>query len=97
VSYFLRKREIDQWQVRRSKKPLVAVKVHVTARKGSRVLVVEPGIVGIDSNAMLVPLPKDVVVESDEGEVVQPTWGFWVSIETFDPYHLLLDWDGDSG
>jgi hypothetical protein len=70
-----------------------------TRKRGEpRRLIVEPDILILKArDVALVPLPEDVIVVSEDGEVLKPSWGFWVSVETFDPYHVLTDWDGRDG
>lgn len=71
----------------------VIVRVVPRRRGNQRQLVVEEGSVGITKGAEFAPLPSDVNVCDSHENPLAPTWGFWISIETCDPYHLLLDWD----
>ena len=80
----------NMFAARSVQRPWAAVSVEVL--KGGKILQVKTGsICVIKSDAMIVPLPKTIRVVSDEGEESTPTWGFWVTTETFDPWHLLLD------
>jgi hypothetical protein len=58
-------------------------------------LEVVPGSVAV-MDAEVVRLPDGVMVVGPGGEVIAPTWGFWVTTESIDPYHLLTDWDGNN-
>lgn len=82
----------DMWAVRAVQRPWGAVEVQVL--KGGKTLQVKTGsICVIKADALIIPLPKGIRVVSDEGEAIEPTWGFWVTTETFDPWHLLIDLD----
>jgi|WetSurMetagenome_2_1015567.scaffolds.fasta_scaffold11132_2 hypothetical protein len=96
MSHFLTIDEAGHWRVRRPpSRAAVRVRVEPHKRREPRKLVVESGVFVLKANDVaLVPLPEDVVVMSKGGEVLKPTWGFWVSVETFDPYHVLTDWEG---
>jgi hypothetical protein len=39
-------------------------------------------------------LPDEFEVVDCEGKRVEPTHDFYVTAETMDPEHMLLDWDG---
>lgn len=39
------------------------------------------------------PLPDRVKVFNPEGEEIKPEHKFWVTTETFNPYHIVLDTD----
>lgn len=74
--------------------PRAAVRVRVE-RRNPLVLRVDPdpedpiGIIGaMESTAYL---PDDATVLSPDGEVIQPTGKFVVSLGTLDPYHALID------
>jgi hypothetical protein len=88
--HFLLKKELYQ---RRRVRVRACVMVRLEAGSGVRRLVVD-GPVSITSGTEFSPLPADVMVVDSEGNILEPTWGFWVSLETFDPFHLLTDWDG---
>ena len=90
--HFLNKDEL--WRARAIQRPCAAVKVRFTRKARERVLTVEHGFVAIlGHDAIIAPLPKDVVVVTEDGEAIEASRGFWVTIETFDPWHLLMDFE----
>jgi hypothetical protein len=62
---------------RRSKKTAV---LHVT----DKIFVMKP-------DALMVELPDGVTVVDDDGKPIRPSGKFMVSVETFDPFHALVD------
>jgi len=73
------------------------IRVVVTVELVGKVLRIVDKPLGFSKEGSLfMPLPKDVVVTSLEGDPIFPCWGFWISLETIDPFHLLMDWDGES-
>ena len=77
----------DLFLERRVRRQSAGVRVHVL--KGGKTLQVEGGSLCIvKADALIIPLPPKIRVVSEEGEEITPTWGFWVSTETFDPYFL---------
>lgn len=73
-------------------KPWACVTVRVES-KGER-LVVQPGSIAVTKRDTLFwPLPERCSVVDEEGTVVKPSAGrrFFVSLETFDPHHLLIE------
>lgn len=89
--HFLRKDEL--YSTRHvALRAAVMVEFHQVGRKGRR-LVVDPPL-RFARDAEFARLPPDVEVVDSEGNPLEPTWGFWVSTETFNPYHLVTDWDG---
>lgn len=49
-------------------------------------------IVLLKADALVFPLPEEIrIVASTDGEVIRPKGKFWVTIETFDPAHLVTD------
>ena len=82
---------------RRLEKPLLTVKVErfgYTKASLTLATTAEPPSLA-RGDAVFVPLPKEIKVISQDGEPITPTWKFWISTETFDPFHLLIDWDGN--
>jgi hypothetical protein len=79
-------------------RPRACVTVKVIDHKGKR-LQVQTGdgakaISVLKADALVTPLPDGWTVVDDEGEPIRPTWGFYVTTESFDPAHLVTDWDG---
>lgn len=64
-------------------------------RKGKRLIVVNGSFSIAKPDTMIAEIPDDFdVIAPDKKEVVTQTYAFWMSTETFDPCHLILDWDG---
>lgn len=89
--HFLNKEEV-KWE-RPTRKNWAAVKVKVDGRGEDCRLTIEPGISVLRLGVQLVKLPERCTVISSEGEVIKPTPGaqFFVTIETFDPFHLITE------
>ena len=73
-------------------------RLHAGARvqvlKGGKTLQVEAdSICIVKADALVMSLPKGVRLVDADGDEILPTWGFWVTTESLDPYHLLLDFD----
>jgi len=89
----LLKRAEAQWPAWASR-PLAAVRVKVVSLR-PRVLEIDPDpdapIVLIRTDTLLALLPKDVVVQSPDGDVCPAHGRFFITTESFDPYHLLID------
>jgi hypothetical protein len=88
--HFLRKTEREP--VFRLPKPWAAVSVRVDKND----LVVQSGVSVAEGGIALALLSARFRVVSGDGETVGPTPGskFFVSLESFDPLHLLLEWRG---
>ena len=88
--HFLRKAEREPlfWLPR----PWAAVCVQVNKNE----LVVQSEMFVAKGGIALGLLPERFRVVSGDGEIVLPTSGarFFISLETFDPCHLLLEWGG---
>lgn len=68
--------------------------VTVCVAQGGAQLVVQPASISIaKKDALFWPLPPRTRVVDEEGQEVRPSLGccFYVSLETFDPYHLVLE------
>lgn len=96
--HFLRKDECSYPQPLR--RPYAARKVWLERKGKAEVLrlVVLPedekdhGVVICQMDVMFVPLPERVKVIGPDGKAIKPRCKhFWVSVETFDPYHLVTD------
>ena len=89
--HFLYKRETNFSPLHPSR-VYAAVKVEVTKKAKPRTLAVLPGgIVFTKTDTKFVPLPDDVIVVNDEGEEITASFKFYVSLETFDPFHIVVD------
>lgn len=65
-----------------------AVQVRVESKKLLRVC---ERILVLGGDVELAKVPTDIVVVDGEGKVVKPSGEFYVTIETFDPFHALVD------
>ena len=73
-------------------KPRACVSVRVEYRDRKPVLIVKDGSVGVlKGDAILVELPKEIPVIGPDGDRIKPTGKFYVTTETFDPHHALVD------
>lgn len=68
----------------------IAVKVErVKGKKQYRVM---PGEISIvKSGTTVAELPKDCSIVNELGEEIKPTGRFLITVETIDPYHLVID------
>ena len=90
--HFLRKSEVSSWRTSPGRPyAAVVVRYEKIGRTGRRLIIEEIQICKADTEFQ--PLPLDVEVVSEEGERVLPSRSkhFWVSTESFDPYHLVTD------
>lgn len=85
-------RKAPKYQTRYMRKPWAAVKVQLVGRN---TLEVVPGSICIlRSGVGLTQVPEGMEVTDPEGRKLEPSHGeFFVSTETFDPYHLVVDAD----
>jgi hypothetical protein len=68
------------------------VTVRVEFRDRKPVLVVKPGSVSLlKGDAVLTELPKEISVIDEDGKRIKATGKFYVTTETFDPYHCVTD------
>lgn len=74
----------------RTSKPWAAVQVRIE-RGSPRTLTIQPGVSVLKVDVMLIPLPENVRVVDGDGNAVVASHRFWVTTESFDPFHLLLD------
>ena len=64
-------------------------------RKGKTLRIIPEQFHILKHDVYVAELPEDFKVLSPLGdEVVPPSSGYWITTETFDPYHAVLDWDG---
>jgi len=84
--------QFKSWRDEAIGKPRAAVVVEVEKKRAPCTLRVQDGSICIlKSDAIMAPLPDGVVVRSADGKPIKPTGRFFVSTESFDPYHLLTD------
>lgn len=92
MSHILRAREIGRFQLPH---PHAAIRVRVVNKKPRR-LQVDPdpkNPLCIVFDGALSPLPSTVEVVAPDGVTVIDSEGrFYITNESFDPYHLLLDY-----
>jgi hypothetical protein len=78
-------------------KPWAAVKVKVVDRKTVRVFTADgelPFMV-LKMGTPLLRLPDDVRVLGQDDRIIKPSRGFYITLETFDPYHAVVDGTGE--
>ncbi len=71
-------------------KPHMAVVVQYEKAGRKLVLTDKPPVV-LQLDALVAPLPRNVVVVDRQRKRVNASGQFYVTTETFDPYHLLID------
>ena len=74
-------------------KPYAAVMV---SRKKGKDLVIVPGQIHLlKDDTQVVELPEDyTILNPEDGTPIEPSFSFWITTETFDPFHAVIDWDG---
>lgn len=83
--------------VRKLKKPFACVTVRVRDKggvggTGEKHLVVQEGKIGLASpGSGFIEIPAPWVVTDQEGNSVASSRTFWISVDTFDPYHVVID------
>ncbi len=88
--HFLRKSEV--YGVTALGRPWACVKVKLSGRD---VLEIQEGISVGKADSQWVKLPERVKVVGPDGKQVKPSKGkcFWVTVETFDPFHMVTEGD----
>ena len=61
------------------------------AKKPCRLRIQADRIHVLKPDALVAPLPEGAVVLHADGSVCEPTGRFYVTVESFDPVHLLVD------
>lgn len=86
--HFLRKNELHRERALERRHAVVTVRF-----EGPDRLIVVPGQIGVSkSDALFVPLSKRVVVLDPETlKPIEASGEFWVSTETFNPFHVIAD------
>jgi hypothetical protein len=51
----------------------------------------EGGICILTPDALFVPLPERIKVIDLDGKPIKSTWKFFVTIESFNPFHVVID------
>lgn len=69
---------------------VVTAKAHY---KPKRLVIVEGSLGIAKHDTLFVPVPESIPVLDPDGKPIKPSKGskFWISVETFDPYHILLE------
>lgn len=90
--HFIQSKDVGPFP-RTTKKVLAAVCCHHEKRDGEDVLVItsEDPIRIVKMGTSITALPGRVKIISQEGEAVRASHKFWVTLETFNPYHLVFD------
>ena len=69
-------------------KPYVAVKVQV---KGNKLIVLPEGVSILNPETKISILPQKFKVFDCDGEEINPTKNFYITANTINPYHFLID------
>lgn len=69
-------------------RPYACVKVEMVGKTTLRVL---PGVFFIKTGSYVRAVPEKISVVDEDGKKIQASGQFYVSSESIDPYHLLLD------
>jgi hypothetical protein len=72
-------------------RPRAAVKVMFDAKKKALVLVEGEGIMVLKWDALIAEIPSDVPILDAKGKRIPASGAFFVTTETFDPYHAVVD------
>jgi hypothetical protein len=92
LSHFLTKRQLETGRASYTTRPYAFVKVEVVKMKGALTLVVMPEDIGLlRTGSQLFPLPKEVRVLAPDHKPLEASQHFYVSLDTFDPFHGLID------
>ncbi len=51
----------------------------------------EGGICILKPDALFVPLPDRIKVVDLDGKAIKASWKFFVTVETFNPHHVVID------
>ncbi|KJD42797.1 hypothetical protein [Paenibacillus terrae] len=70
-------------------KPYAAVQVK---REGKKLIIVPETVFISRADTMYITLPAEYQVISQDGDVISASGLFMISSETFDPYHVLIDY-----
>lgn len=81
----------------RTDRPLAAVIVHTLNGRQPRLQVTEDSPVMVKTDTYFVLLPDTITVIDAFGNPITPSGQFWISGETIDPQHVLIDRDTSSG
>lgn len=92
MTHPLRPREASSWHVADLgyAQGIAAVMVR---RRGTNVLVVQASLFVLKPDTEVARIPASIRVVDEEGEPIQASGEFWISIATFDPYHAVCDVD----
>lgn len=73
----------------------VAVKVERTGDMRKRIYKILPEIFLVKPGALMIPLKEiseNAKIINEKGEELHASGTFYLSAETIDPYHILIDW-----
>jgi len=70
-------------------RPHVAVAVQRQGRK----LVVQAGVHILRADTKITLVPKGFQLVAEDGEEIPMDGTFWMTVETFDPFHAVMDLD----
>lgn len=82
---------VQRTGVRPLQQPHACVTVEVIKQRPHAILKVVGGIRIAQHSTTWVALKPGTQVVTEDGEVIEPSGTFYVSTETFDPFHLLMD------
>lgn len=71
-------------------RPYAAVMVEVIKQRPLTLRVL-PGVRAVKSGVYMAQLPESAIVCDDDGETVEASGTFYITVESIDPYHLLID------
>jgi hypothetical protein len=92
VTHPLQQKIKDGHPTRRLGRPFAAVMVE---RDGQTLRIIPEQFKILKPDTQIAELPDDIAVMAPVGkQAVPPERRFWITVQTFDPYHAVLDWDG---
>lgn len=72
-------------------RPHAIVMVEVVKQRPTPVLVLAGGVEIAQWDTQWVEVPPGTVIQTPDGDTIEPSGTFYVSVETFDPYHAVMD------
>jgi hypothetical protein len=74
-------------------RPQAAVTVEYLGNKTFAVQI--GGFTILRDDTYVVEIPKDYkIIDPNEGLIIEATHNFWITAETFNPFHAVIDWSG---
>lgn len=88
MTHCLRRKELEERRSLGCRRAAVTVRL-----EESRLVIVEGSIGVLDDYTQITPVPARLTVVSEAGEVLKPSKGsaFFMTTETFDPCHLVVE------